>query len=184
MALHTSLRPIDLARSTGIRVQVIVHPGDSVTDSSMRRMRSGVAGSPSGFVFSTRETVACPTPEPAPVIRQTLSSSRTLGALGADQPGQRQGDQDDEPVGGVDPERLDLRKDQDVLDQRQQDDAGEGTNHPPAATFKGDPSNDGSSKDLADAVVALAGGDRYHLPRRHPAGQRGRDAVDDDTAAT
>ena len=72
---------------------------------------------------------------------------RTLAALRADQPGQRQGDQDDEPGGGVDPERLDLRKDQDVLDQRQQDDAGEGTNHPPAAAFEGDPSNDGSRKD-------------------------------------
>jgi Domain of unknown function (DUF5060) len=70
-----------------------------------------------------------------------------LGALGADQAGQRKGDQDDKPVGGVDPERLNLRKDQDVLDQRQQDDAGEGTNHPPAAAIEGDPPNDGSRKD-------------------------------------
>src|SRR3989442_15376083 len=95
---------------------------------------------------------------PAPVIRQTLSSSYTLGTLGADQAGQPQGDQDDEPSGGVDPERLDLRKDQDVLDQRQQDDASEGTNHPPAAAFEGDASNDGSRKDREDEVVALAGG--------------------------
>jgi hypothetical protein len=71
----------------------------------------------------------------------------SLGALGTDQPGQRQGDQDDEPGGGVDPERLDLRKDQDVLDQCQQDDTGEGTNHPPAAAFEGDSSNNGSCKD-------------------------------------
>ena len=69
-----------------------------------------------------------------------------LGALGADQPGQRQGDQDDETGGSVDPERLDLRKDQDVLDQGQQDDAGESANHAPAAAFEGNPSNDGSRK--------------------------------------
>ena len=107
------------------------------------------------------------------MIGQTLSSRRTLGTLGADQPGQRQGDQDDESGGGVDPERLDLRKDQDVLDQRQQDDAGEGTNHPSATAFQGDPSNDRSRKDGEDEVVALAGGDRHHLPRRHQAGERG-----------
>ena len=44
----------------------------------------------------------------APVIRQTLSSSYTLVVLGTDQSCQRQGDQDDKPVGGIDPERLDL----------------------------------------------------------------------------
>src|SRR6266851_80428 len=91
--------------------------------------------------------------------RQTLASRRALAALGANQAGQPQGDQDDESVGGIDPERLDLRKDQDVLHQRQQDDAGESADHTPAPAVERDPSNDGSRKDLEDEVVALGGCD-------------------------
>lgn len=54
---------------------------------------------------------ACLITGETPVIRQALSWRHTSGALSADQPGQPQGNQDDESIGGVDPERLDLRKD-------------------------------------------------------------------------
>src|SRR5690349_2125288 len=125
---------------------------------------------------------AYPISEPTLMIRQPLSSRHTLCTLSTNQPGQPQSDQDDESGGGVDPERLDLRKDQDVLDQRQQDDAGEGSNHASPTALKGDPSNDGCRKDGEDEIIALAGGDCHHLPRRHQASERGQEAGDDEDA--
>lgn len=52
--------------------------------------------------------VDCPIAESSPVIRQTLTSSYILVVFGADQPCQSQSDQNNESVGGIDPECLDL----------------------------------------------------------------------------
>src|SRR3712207_4052482 len=57
------------------------------------------------------------------------------------EPSDDQREQDDGAVGGVDPERGDLRQRQQVLQDPEQDDAGEGTEQPPLAAVQVDPAD-------------------------------------------
>src|SRR4029077_3062360 len=101
-----------------------------------------------------RRALASPIPEPAPVMRHTLSWSRTrseiLSAIGADHAGDPQRDQDDGAVDGIDPGRADVGKGQDVGHQREQNDAGQGTHHATAPAVERDPADDGGREEHTD----------------------------------
>src|ERR1700736_4250515 len=110
------------------------------------RMPATVASAPASSTSATTtrppspaksRAVACPIPDPAPVIRQTLAASLAMsGALGADQTRQSERQQNDGAVDSVDPCGADVGEGKDVRDQGEQDDSGQRADHPAAPTVQ------------------------------------------------
>src|SRR5436190_9081324 len=126
--------------------------------------------------------VVRPIPEPAPVTMQAFPARRTSASLRADDAGEGQGDEDDGTVCRVDPEGLDLREREDVLDEREQNHPGERADDPSAAALERDAADDRRREDGEDEVVALIRRHRDDLAGRHEARHGGEEAADHEDA--
>src|SRR5690606_38070630 len=102
--------------------------------------------------------------------------------LPAGDPADQEGDQDDGPVHDRLPEARDALEGEQVLDQADDEDAGERAEDGALAAVHADAADDGRREDHEDPVDAHAGADGTEPPGLQDARQRGERAAEDEHA--
>src|SRR3954469_17674411 len=168
----TSSRTTVLDRSSDA---VVASPAASAATSSVTWVGQPIA-EPS-VPASSRPAEATVRRTTVAAVAGTSIRLRTPG-----EPREQDGDQDDRPIGRVDPERGDLRQGEDVGDDGQQQDTQERAEHRAPPAVEAHPADHGRGEGAEDEVGALGRGDCGGASHQGQASDGGEDGGNDEDA--